>query len=158
MPIENAPKELVWLPASLAKRLGDVTDVNAINKEILAYVEDTKADLRLSIESIDEDVLLYRAHMVKARDAFKKAKNEELEAMSDLWESYELELGKVKDKVSSLTEILKPLKDQISGLNTLCNSIPTYHIEKIADILQKINDLSPNAKDILLKAMNPKNP
>lgn len=68
-------KELVWLPKELAAKIKDIEGVEGLRKEILSYVDETKRDLRNDIEMMDEDILLYKAYMIQARDKFKHIQN-----------------------------------------------------------------------------------
>jgi len=123
MNIENEPTDLVWLPVSLVKKIKEVQDNRGIENEIMSYIEETKLDLKQQIESIDEDVLLYRSHMIKTRDAFKKAKNEELESGYQLWEDFEKELPKTKQFIKEAIDTIEPLKTEVNNLRTELDNI-----------------------------------
>src|SRR5688572_20798439 len=90
-------KEIVWLPKSLAEKVKQITDGKLLELEILKYAEESKSSLRQDIESIEEDVLQYRAFMVKAKNAFKEAKDEQLDASYALWEKFEDDLKGLRD-------------------------------------------------------------
>jgi len=105
-----------YIPKSLAKKVDELGNCASVEKEILSYIEETKLDLRISIESIDEDILLYRAHMIKARDAFKIAKNEELEGLYVLWEGFDKERCKLGNMVKQAKDTLDPLRKEIKQM------------------------------------------
>ena len=123
MNTENEPTDLVWLPVSLVKKIKEIQDSIGIENEIMSYIAETKLDLKQQIESIDDDVLLYRAHMIKTRDAFKKAKNEELEAGYQLWQEFEKELPKTKQFIKEAIDTIEPLKTEVNNLRTELDNI-----------------------------------
>lgn len=155
MTIDN--KELVWLPSDLAKKVKDISDVDSINKEILSYIEETKRSMRCDIENIDDDVLRYRAHMINARDSFKKAKDEELEEFYSLWESYDKDYSKVKISVDNTIKLLAPLEIEINKINSLLSKIDTYNIEKVINLANQFNSLDNEFKSKLLKVISDDN-
>ena len=135
-------KDLVWLPKELADKVKDLTDTDALNREILKFLEETKADLRVTVESIDEDILLYRAKMIQARDAFKKAKDEELEANYTLWENYESDIKKTREYVKTATDVLKELTKEVQELNRAFSVINTDRALGFLTVLQQIQNFN----------------
>ena len=135
-------KDLIWLPKELADKVKDLTDADALNREILNYLEESKADLRITVESIDEDILLYRAKMIQARDAFKKAKDEELDANYKLWEKYEEDIKTTKEYVTSAASLLKELTKEVQELNKAFSVIDTDRALGFLNVLQQIQNFN----------------
>ena len=140
--IKDEPTDLVWLPVSLVKKINDLQDTRGVEKEILSYIEETKIDLRIGIESIDEDILLYRAQMIKARDAFKAAKNEELEGLYALWEGFDKERCKLGNMVKEAKNAIAPLRTELVGLRqeieNVNSSIDSLKVDKLLDFVQTL--------------------
>jgi len=154
--MSNSEKELVWLPKDLAKRVKDITDADAINRVMDEFIETSKKELRINIECIDEDVLLYRAHMVKARDKFKEAKEAELESMYSLWESFDKDLSAIRAKIRESIEVIKPLRDEIKLLEKDMNSVSStnYRLEDTLKLLRGFDGASDTVKELFKKAIN----
>lgn len=131
-------KDLIWLPKSLVKKIKDIEDTKTIEAEIYKYIEESKKDLRINLESLDDDVLLYKAYMIKAKNAFEAAKNEQLEASYALWEKFDTELYEVRKKVEKVKEVMNPIKQELEELKTLMNSVKTYDIEKLLEVIKTI--------------------
>jgi len=142
-------KELLWLPIELAKRVKDVTDSEAINNEILSYVEQTKKELQIGIESIDEDIVLYRAHMIKARNAFKEAKDQEIESMYSLWEEYDKELTKVRGFVNEAKKAIEPIKEEVIELNKEMEKINHYGFANMIETVYKFCQLYGEQREMM---------
>lgn len=133
------PKEIVWLPAGLAKKVKDIQDVKYLEDEIVKYVEQSKRNFKIEIESIDEDILQYRAFMIKAKNAFKEAKDEQLQASYDLWEKYEDDLTKIRDYVSTAKQAVTPLKQELDEIKRLMQEIDKYGIKDLLELIKEIN-------------------
>ena len=137
-------KELVWLPKELAAKINDIEGVEGLRKEILSYVDETKRHLRNDIEMMDEDILLYKAYMIQARDKFKQAKNEELEANYTLWETFDEELGETRKRVRNVQDVLEPLKKDLNTIEQSIRNLNTYKMEDVLKIVDKFNNMSDN--------------
>jgi predicted RNase H-like nuclease (RuvC/YqgF family) len=144
-------RDIVWLPRSLATKVNYVTDAEALNREILNYVEETKKDLRINIESMEEDIILYRAQMIKARDSFKQAKEEQLDANYKLWEEYDVEIGKLRVKVSKFAEELKPLKQELDEIKKQMDSINKWGLEDLIKTIKLLNETNYGETEKILK-------
>lgn len=132
-------KELVWLPKSLAERIKGFTDNSEYEAAIVKYIEESKADFKINIESIEEDVLQYKAFMIKAKNAFREAKEEQLNASYELWDKFDGDLSKVRDYVSRVRKEIEPLKKDIEQLNSEISKISKWEIEGLLKLLQEIN-------------------
>ena len=119
--MNNTKKELVWLPEEIAKKVKDVTDVDSINIEIMKYVNYVKLDLKTEIQNIDEDILLFRARMIQARNSFKEATDAELNGLYEIWETFDKDISKVKKQISEVIEVINPLKQEIGEIGTSVN-------------------------------------
>jgi hypothetical protein len=77
-------REYIYVTKKLAEMVKSVTEPEEYERTIIKYMEEVKGDLRLNIESLDEDVTLFKAFMIEAKKRFKEAKEAQLK------ESYEL--------------------------------------------------------------------
>lgn len=141
-------KDIVWLPKSLAEKVKNVTDDKALEREILSYVEETGKYLRGDVEAMEEQIVVYKAQMIKARNAFKEAKDAELDAMYSLWEKYEEDLSKVKKLVAKGQEILKPLLDDMKQMQSLANSVDQWSINALLETIQKFATLYGEQREV----------
>lgn len=139
METQTEQKELVWLPASLAKRIKDIQDTKYLENEIVKYTEETKRNFKTEIECIDEDVLQYKAFMIKAKNAFKDAKDEHLNASYELWEKYETDLTKVRQYVNTVNLAIEPLKKELNDVKNLMQEIDKYGIKDLLELIKEVN-------------------
>jgi chromosome segregation ATPase len=139
MNYEKEEKELVWLPKSVAKQVQEVIDEKAKETVIFALIEDSKRDIQISLESLEDDVIQYKGAMIRARKAFEEAKNEQLTANYEMWEVFEKDLPSVEAKVQKMKEKIAPLKKELDELKTLMDSVRKYEIQ---DLLESVESVS----------------
>jgi chromosome segregation ATPase len=140
MPTDTEERDLVWLPVKLAKQVKGLQDNGEeYEKIIISYIDASKREVQANLESLEEDLLQYRGLMVKAKQEFKKAKDEQLEASYALWQEFDKELPNTREKVETLKNELQPIKDQVDELSQSLNSISTYQIKDFLEVLQSIS-------------------
>jgi len=76
--------------------------------------------------------------MVNARRDFEKTKNEELNAMYDIWNKFETDIVKVRKNITDVVKELQPLKDEVESINELLSKTNSYQIN---DLLKTVNEL-----------------
>jgi archaellum component FlaC len=140
-----AEKEYTYVPKRLVKLLQDSEDHEKI---ILEFIDESKREVRQNLESLDEDLLQYRAMMAKSKQAFREAKDEQCNAMYELWESYEPELGKVRKMASNLAKELAPIKNAVLDLQKTIDGVSTYSLEKMVEIVKQVGSMSDDEKDM----------
>jgi len=138
---ENEPKTYVnlYVPISQAKRLKDL-EQDGINNFVEEYIAETKRDMKVSIENMDEDIIQYKAFMIDARKKFRAAKEEMLEANWALWDEFEEQQKFIYNKAQKAADQLKPLTEELQKITKLMNVIDNYKIESFLEILEKIKD------------------
>ena len=133
-------RDLVWLPKRLAEKIKDNTDKKLEEKLIVDYLDQSRSDVKANLESLDEDILRYKGLMAKARQAFREAKEEQLQANYDLWEKFDKELPKLSEKVEMLKNKVEPIKRQVQELNESLDKVRSYQIKDLVDLLKEISD------------------
>jgi hypothetical protein len=142
-------KEYIYVPKKLAVMVKSVTEPEEYERTIIKYMEEVKGDLRLNIESLDEDVTLFKAFMIEAKKRFKEAKEAQLKESYELWESYEQELGVIRNRVDSFKNELRPLIEDLKEINSLFSQIKTYDISKLCDVIERYSSLSKDNKEMM---------
>jgi phage shock protein A len=132
-------KELVWLPLELAKKVKDLTDAKAIENEILKYVADFKLSLRTDMEQVDEDIIRYKASMIKAKQMFREVCETEMADFENLWATHADDLARVKRKVEQVKEAISPIRSELQELKTNMNSIREWDVKGLLDVLEKVS-------------------
>ena len=142
-------REYIYVTKKLAEMVKSVTEPEEYERTIIKYMEEVKGDLRLNIESLDEDVTLFKAFMIEAKKRFKEAKEAQLKESYELQESYEQELGVIRNRVDSFKNELRPLIEDLKEINSLFSQIKTYDISKLCDVIERYSSLSKDNKEMM---------
>jgi hypothetical protein len=137
-------KELVWLPKKIADIIKLAESEKAQEDIVIGYLDESRKDVRNNLEGLDYDLLQYRATMAKTKQAFRDAMEEQLEASNDLWENIDSQIPKLRRKIQPIVDSLKPVVDTLNLIDTRLKSINTYQLERIHEILCKIQNSSPS--------------
>ena len=138
------------MPKSLAKRFNEIKDGKLQSDLIIGYIEEVKKDLKVNIECMDEDVLIFRGIMAKAKQAFKDVKDTELKSFYELWEKFESDKKKTKEFVTEAIKELRPLRDELESIKSLMNSIDKWGIENLLSVIEKLgNSLHGETKEMV---------
>lgn len=136
-------KDLVWVPKKLADEIKAYKD--PFSDEVVAlmerYIDESKNEWKLSFESLEEDLLMYRGLMVKTKKAFEAAKNEQCEAVYDFWDKIEEEIPKTEEKINNLVKLFDPLEKKLDKLNSSLAKIDTYQIERFTELVAKLDSI-----------------
>lgn len=143
---QEEEKEFVYLPKSMANKIKsaetDKTKLNIIDD----YIRESKQEIKNNLESLESDVVQYKAMMLKAKEAFREAKEEQLNASYKLWEKFDKELAEVRTKVEKVKEEIMPIKKILEETKDLLNNINTYQVENLFKSIKEIgNEISYNS-------------
>ena len=147
-------KVLVWLPKKMAEKVKDL-DSDELKFDLVSkYVDESKLDMKYAVEGIDEDVIVFKASLIKARAEFKKVVYEQTSGMDKLWQVHNLKASEINRKVSTLLKELKPITEELNAINALFGKIGTYNIERVIESLQKISNLYGKEKEMVQFVIN----
>ena len=157
--MKTVEKDLVWLPKDLCEKIKILEDPTSqeCSDLIEQYIKDSKESYKMSLESLDEDLLIYRGLMMKVKKSFENASKVALAESYDLWEKYDEELPRTRGKIDNLLKLLEPLEHKLEYINKSINSINTYNIEKLVDLIQKLENIincSGKTSDLMMFLMD----
>jgi hypothetical protein len=137
--MEKEPKRSVYLylPESQAKKLEALKEGDLENF-IFEYIQQSKRELSIQLDEMDEDIIQYKAAMIDARKKFKAAKEEMLEANWAMWEEFDEQKKSIRSKAEEVVEELKPLTEELTKIGNLMNNVKKWEIENFLDMLDKI--------------------
>jgi hypothetical protein len=142
-------REIVWLPAELAARVKGIQDKNVLEREILAYIDTARKELKSQIECFDDDVLIFRGQLAKAKAAFKEAQEAHYNETYQMWEEFQKTLPQTKDFVQKAVDVLKPLKAELDGVNKLMQTVNHWEIERLIKLLDQVSNANPETQKVL---------
>jgi len=127
------------LEESQAKKLEALKEGDLENF-IFEYIQQSKRELSIQLDEMDEDIIQYKAAMIDARKKFKAAKEEMLEANWAMWEEFDEQKKSIRSKAEEVVEELKPLTGELSKISLMMNSIKQWEIERFLKMLNAIGE------------------
>jgi hypothetical protein len=146
-------EELIWVSAEVAERFKSMESIEERSKAFDEYLEkvkeESKNEFKANLESLEEDVAIYTGLMLKVKQAFSKAKDEQLEASYAIWEKLDAEKPSIKKKTDSIVDMLKPITSELKEINVLIQGINTWNIKDLIESLRILSTLSGTNKEML---------
>lgn len=146
-------KELVWVTKDQAERFNAVTNdenrYSAFEDYLKQVSDETRREFKANFENLEEDVAIYTGLMLKVKQAFEKAKNEQLNASYVMWEQFEKEIPSIRQKTASILEELEPLETKLKNINELMGKIRTWEMDKVIETVEKLSSLYGNQKEMI---------
>ncbi len=139
--MEEEPKRYVslYVKESIANQL-EAIDKGDWGNFVEEYIEESKRDLKVSMDYMDDEIIEYKAAMINARKKFKEAKEEMLEANYAMWEEFDNQKKNIQSKAEEMVKELGPLKGELNRIAILMHGIDTFKIERFLEILEKIKN------------------
>jgi len=108
-----------------------------------------QSDFQCNLESIEENAAMCTGLMLKVKQAFTKAADEHLKSSYEVWENYDKELPSIKDKTQKMINVLTPLKNEPTEINTLISKINTWDIDKLIKTIGCLSDMYGKNKEMV---------
>lgn len=147
----GAEKELIWVEKEFAaqyKTLTEDAQRDAMKEYLQKCSEQVKRDYQSTLENMKDDAAMFRGLMIEVRKEFEKFANEHLEKSYELWENYNNDLPRLKDKVKVFVDALKPITNELRAINEEIHSIDLWQAEKLINTLNSIAELQGKSKDL----------
>ena len=141
-------RELIWVDKDVAKKYMDLgTDVEKL-KLVNDVIKERGLDITTDIESLNDDLLRFKAFALNYSTEFKKAYQEQLSNL----EKFHEENGYIYDEISKKAREMKSgigfIGNEIKELNNQMSKIDTYKIERMIGLIEKFNGMSSEDKRI----------
>lgn len=145
-------QKLIWVDEDQAIRYEQCQSEEEGHKVFDEYIdkvkEESKRDFKANLETLEEDVAIYTGLMLKVKQAFEKAKDEQLSLSYLVWENFEKEVPSIRNNVSKIVKILDPLETKLKYINEQLKKIDTWNIERVINAITAFNDLSAKNKQM----------
>ena len=144
--------KLIWLDEEQAIRFekcsSDEEKYKVFEEYLTGVAEESKKEFKANLESLEEDVAIYTGLMIRVKQAFEKAKNEQLALSYSVWENFDKEMPSIKDNVEKVVSTLDPLLIKLQNINEQLGKINTWNIERVIETINKFQDLSGKSKEM----------
>jgi chromosome condensin MukBEF ATPase and DNA-binding subunit MukB len=110
---------------------------------------DVKREFSSSLESLEENAAMFTGLMIKVKQTFGKAADEHLNSSYEVWENYDKELPNIRDKTQKMIDVLNPLKNELTEINTLIGKINIWDIEKLIKTISLLSEMYGTNKEMV---------
>lgn len=148
------PKE----QAERVKRAQGKADEYTMIEELIAS---TNKSLKDDLAGLDDDVLRFKGMLLAYKDAYRKALEENRDAVYALWEKIDESLPDMKQKakvlVGGLGEVMPQLVEALEVTKSITKALEstnTYQLQRMVELVSAIQNTDDKTKDILRAVLN----
>lgn len=141
-------KELIWVPKELKDAWDKVESEEEQKKVFFRAIEDRKLDIKNQIESLEEEVLLFKGIGIRYKTELEKIYNEQSAQLEKIWEDFNAG-DKIYKQAKKIENDLRPIILTIQQINNSISNFSTYKIEKLIEVIDKFSRMSDNEKHMI---------
>ena len=150
----NNDKELIWVTKEQAEIFKEL-DIDDNRKNFIdKLIKERKLDIQNSIECLDDDLLRLKSFGLTYKTELKKVYDEQEKVLEELWEEHDEKIYKLKNKIAQLKPEFEKVTSQIKEVSNALSDISTYSIEKLIDVVHKVNYMSEKDKKLMMDLIN----
>ena len=99
--------------------------------------------LKQELQQMDDDLLQYRALLLKMREAYKEAQQEHYNKVNDLWDEISKSVPSFTKKVESLVKELEPVTIALTAIKNQTDSVNTWKAKEIIEMVNLVSNMTP---------------
>lgn len=149
-------KELIWVSKGMAKRYQEIESDEKKLELVEKLINDRKSDIKDTIASLDDDLLLFKAFATRYKIEFEKVAKEQNEQMNTVFDNCTYVGDAIYVKVKEVTNKLKPISDEIKNINKCLADVSTYKLETMFTLVEKFSRMSSEEKEMFRLLLNTK--
>ena len=143
-------RELIWVTKEQAEMFKEL-DLDDNRKNFVdKLIKERKLDIQNSIESLDDDLLRLKSFGLTYKTELKKVYDEQEKVLEELWEEHDEKIYELKNKITQLKPELEKATSQVKEVSNALSGISTYSIERLIDVVYKVNNMSEKDKKLMM--------
>jgi len=147
-------KELIWVSKEVKTIFESLDSDHEKLRIVDELIKDRKLGITQDIESLDDDLLRFKAFSLKYKTELQKIYEDQNDKLGKLFEDIGDISSKMYLKIEDTKNKLNPITDKIKEVNKTLESLNTYKIERVIELLNTFNKMSEEDKrlfEILIK-------
>lgn len=147
-------KDLIWVPKSMKKLIDELESDNAKLNLVEKWIEQRKLNIKSDIESLDDDLLMFKAFALKYKKELESVFDEQDKQLEDLWNKCNDSCRESINKINKVKDELRNVVSQVDSVKKTLDGISTYKIEQLLNLVERFNRMSQEEKgffELLLK-------
>ena len=149
--LKSEDKDLVWLPKPLCKKIKELDNGAAIEKEIMKYFDSAMGEISTSVECMDDEVIRYRGFMIAAKQQFKKVTDDMLEESYAMWEDWSEKMPKLNTEIEKFRKLFNPIHDDLVEIDKMMKDVNTYGVREFMKVVTFMEELNGNNTTEMIK-------
>lgn len=146
-------KELIWVSTELKEAWDKADSDEEQSKIFFKVIEDKKLDIKYEIESLEEDVLLFKGLGIRYKIELEKVYNEQSTQLEKMWEDFNCS-DKIAKQAQKIKSTLSPVIETMKSINKEFDSVSTYKVENLIEVIEKFNNMTATDKKLLEILLN----
>lgn len=154
--METKRTESVWINVTpdVKKEFDNCRNDQEMQEQIIReYITKEKEWLNESLEEFDKSELIYKCSLVKIKDSFKKAHDEYVNDISDLYVIASVKNKQLKEELEKPKKTINELNEKVNEIKTILRDLQISSIiqkmESFMSLIERFNNLSSDDKNII---------
>jgi len=143
-------RELIWVTKGQAEMFKELNSEVSQNNFVDKLIKERKLDIQNSIENLDDDLLRLKSFGLTYKTELKKVYDEQEKVLEELWEEHDEKIYELKNKITQLKPELEKATSQVKEVSNALSGISTYSIERLIDVVYKVNNMSEKDKKLMM--------
>lgn len=110
--------------------------------------------IKNELSTLDDNILQYRAMLLKTREAVLAAQKEHSDKLNEMWDEIAQGIPSFKSKVERIVSELKPISESITQINATIKNQSTYQIESLQKVVESFSRMSETDKQLFNVLLN----
>lgn len=158
-----------YIPSVWLEKLEQLDSIERQEKWFFDKIEERKIDIDTEIESLNDDLLKFKAFGLRYKKELDKIYNKQLKQFEKIWEDNNIsdktsnvitdikhEIDTISDNIKQFDTQIVNAKSNIINMNNEIDNLNLRKLKKVVNLLDKINDMSKEDKEILKLIVNNK--
>jgi len=152
---ERSESVFIYVTPTLKKEFEHAKDNQVLKETIIKqFLTNEKDWLNDELRQIDESVVKYSAKLIGIKDAFGKCQNAYIEEIETIYKKANDTFRKLDTVSESTRKNIEHTKNNLSGMLTQISNIDFYKIEKMLELINKVNSMSNSEIGLMKKLLN----
>ena len=154
-------KELIWVTKEQAAQFKELDTVEHQSKVATEIVRQKGLDIESELNQLDDDLIRFKAACLVHKSEMEKVYTEQADKLEALINNCWDVMPVAKDNAQKMADELQPFADKITDLSVSINEVKKltqginfYGIEQLTKLVEQVNYMDKNSKDIFTFLIN----
>lgn len=147
-------QELVWISKDLVETVKTLEEGKATQEEIDKIFISFKREIEDYTYDVEDAASMFRRQSQKVKEGLKQLVDEEVTLLQEFWEIQDNRRYEIQKKITSASENIESVRNQLLELKELTSSVDIYGLEKLIEMIEKIKYMSDADKELLSKVFS----